>query len=706
MRCYHWGWWVPCAPIRTNKQMHMITDPYKRLEALFSAFSMPTRLVLVAIAVASCSGLGVDEQIETARQNFLAFDFIEARDGFASVLDMDQNNIEAAYGYARSLMALHDFENAVPAFEFALELAPSDPRIREGLLYTLYWGGIFKGRRDWLDRAIEIGEETILAFPNRVSPYESVEGTVRELNASDRWLHILNELAASAEGASALPINQSPVFRIHHLKAQLATAQSSGDKEAVTMIENELREALAASSPDENEAAPGPGDRYFLAIGHELLKDADAKQRWLTRLDETPEGRRMGARQVYYALYIEFSKSREASVEERMAIIERWKQRFEPEWDTDYISYYSEALSQEFPLLVDEAHRQRDEAGQASDEILDRIVETGNCLIRLETMSGTVSAYSRSAQTLIDLDARPDEALRFADEAIGALNERRPGLIYPGVRSDAVDRTSKSWIASFERLRGLALVKLGRETEAEAALRKAVDMAPRSDRFAALGEFLATHGAGQEAYEMLVAALAHNAEDERLNTTTRTRVREAAANAGGRIGIGTEGLETALEAARAQVAEAAKRRFVEDRLDRAPPDFNLVDTEGGQWRLSDLHGRVVILNYWATWCSPCLQELPHYRDLVDEYASADDVVFLAITTDTDHSGVREFLERNDYSFTVLYDEGSATDFRVNGIPAHFILGPEGRIQYMSEGFPGAAQYSEEMRARIEALRTV
>ena len=97
-------------------------------------------------------------------------------------------------------------------------------------------------------------------------------------------------------------------------------------------------------------------------------------------------------------------------------------------------------------------------------------------------------------------------------------------------------------------------------------------------------------------------------------------------------------------------------------------------------------------------------ELPHFQQLVNSYESDDDVVFLAITTDVDRSEVRSFLNENDFDFPVLFDEGSATDFGVNGVPAHFILGPEGRIQYATFGFSGAERYTEEMTLRIGALR--
>ena len=643
-----------------------------------------------------------------ARQDFVAFDFLGARDGFAEALDRDPDNAEAAYGYARVLMVLNQYEDAIPAFEFALELAPDDPRVYEGYLNSLVWGGRLRGRRDWLDRAIEAGHEAIRAFPDRVEPYESVEDAVGELNRPGRWLQILGTLATDVEGPSAFSIDQSLVFHIHHVKARLMAARSSGDDEAAAMIENELRHELEAASAAEDEATepgapPNLGRQYFLAVGFDLLGDSEAQRSWLTRLDETPEGRLMGGSMVHFDVhYSSFFESRDAPLEERLEVTERWKERFQPSWETGDVSMYSVAQNLEQSLLISEARRQRDEDGEVSMELLDRIVDSSRDLIRLETWGGT-REYSQIARTLIEHDVRLDEALNFADEAIIALEERRPGLLYPGVRPDAIERTSENWIATFERLRGLALAGLDRYEEAEAAHRRAIVNATRSDRLAALAELLAAQGSDDEAYRTFVAALGHNAVDERLGSDS-VRIRELAATVASRVSREEVALDADVEAARAEAADAARKHLVDDRLDREAPDFILTDTEGKEWRLSDLKGKVVVLNYWATWCGPCRQEFPHYRDLVDSYAPAEDVEFLAITTDVDHSETRGFLEENNYSFTVLFDEGSATDFHVTGIPAHFVLGPEGRIQYATSGFSDPERYNREMRLFIEALR--
>ncbi|MCY4675255.1 MAG: redoxin domain-containing protein [Bacteroidetes bacterium] len=675
------------------------------------SYALRLLLALVAISIMSCSesGPSVEEQLQIARQDYEAFDFLAARDGFGEALNQDSDNAEAAYGHARVLMELNQYEDAITAFELALSLAPNNPHVHEGYLNTLVWGGKLRGRRDWLDRTIELGQETIRSFPDRVEPYESVEDAVGELNQSERWLRILDALVMRSEGASAYRINHSQVFRIHHIRARLLAARSSGDANAVATIEGELRHELEVAGAAEDGVAEADmetklGRQYFLAFGYELLDDADEQRKWLNRLDETPEGREMNGAMIHFDVYyMDHFVSRDSSFEQRLEIIERWKQRFLPTWETGDVSAFRVALSEEQSILEDEAIRQNEESGQVDEDLLDRLVSNGHDLVRLETWSGA-SAYRWTTELLIDLNVRYEVALAFADEAIAGLKENRAGLIYPGVSLDEINRTRENWIASMERLRGLVLVGLDRHAEAEEIFRQLVANAPRSDRLAALGELLAEQGSNEEAYEILVAALGHDAQDERLRNSA-DRIRQLVEEIALALNHDEVRLDAEIDSIRIEVADAARQHLTEDRLDRVAPDFNLTDTEGNQWRLSELRGKVVVLNYWATWCGPCRQEFPHYSSMVDSYASTDDVVFLAITTDDDHGLTREFLRENDYRFTVLFDEGSATDFHVNGIPAHFILGPEGRIQYATSGFPGAEKYNEEMRLRIDALRT-
>lgn len=683
---------------------------FLRRPSASESYALRLFLALVAVSIMSCSesGPSVEEQLQIARQDYEAFDFLAARDGFEEALNQDPDNAGAAYGHARVLMELNQYEDAIAAFELALSLAPNNPRVYEGYLYTLVWGGKLRNRRDWLDRTIEFGQETIRSFPDRVEPYESVEDAVGELNQSERWLRILDELAMTSEGASAYRISQSQVFRIHHIGTRLRAARSLGDTNAVATIEGELRHELEVAGAAEDGVADSDtetqlGRQYFLAFGHKMLGDDDEQRKWLFRLDETSEGREMNGQMIYVDVhYTDHWASRDSSFEQQLEIIERWKQRFLPTWETGDKSAFRFALSLEQSILENEASRQNEESGQVDEGLLDRVVSVGQDLVRLDTWDGA-RAYRRIIQFLIDLNVRHEVALAAANEAIAGLEENRAGLIYPGVSLDGVNRARENWITSMQRLRGLVLIELDRHAEAEEILRQVAANAPRSDLLAALGELLAEQGSNEEAYEILVAALGHNAQDERLRSNA-DRIREIVEEIALALNRDEGRLDAEIDSVRIEVADAARQRLIDNRLDEVAPDFNLTDTEGNQWRLSELQGKVVVLNYWATWCGPCRQEFPHYSSMVDSYASADDVVFLAITTDNDHSLTREFLTENNYRFTVLFDEGSATDFKVNGIPAHFILGPEGRIQYATSGFPGAERYNEEMRLRIDALR--
>jgi len=122
------------------------------------------------------------------------------------------------------------------------------------------------------------------------------------------------------------------------------------------------------------------------------------------------------------------------------------------------------------------------------------------------------------------------------------------------------------------------------------------------------------------------------------------------------------------------------------RLNEPAPDFSLKATDGRTVRLSSFKGKVVILNFWATWCGPCNLELPHLQEFYDKHKEHKDVALLTISTDENRALVEPFLRRKGYSFPVLYDDGLRTPFKVRGIPTTFIIDPSGRIRVRMVGF--------------------
>lgn len=95
------------------------------------------------------------------------------------------------------------------------------------------------------------------------------------------------------------------------------------------------------------------------------------------------------------------------------------------------------------------------------------------------------------------------------------------------------------------------------------------------------------------------------------------------------------------------------------------PDFSLDNLDGDEVSLSDLRGKVVVISFWATWCGPCLQELPHMQTIADE--NSEDVVVLAITTDGPDtlSEVRNVVRRNRWTMPILLDQDGSVMAQLN-----------------------------------------
>ena len=124
------------------------------------------------------------------------------------------------------------------------------------------------------------------------------------------------------------------------------------------------------------------------------------------------------------------------------------------------------------------------------------------------------------------------------------------------------------------------------------------------------------------------------------------------------------------------------------------PDFKLLDMEGNEVKLSDFKGKTVILDFWATWCGPCLQSFPVMQKAVEKYSENPDVKFLFINTwervEEKKQNAEEFLQRTKYPFHVLLDDENEVvgKYGVRGIPTKFIIDGSGKIRFQSVGFSG------------------
>jgi peroxiredoxin len=118
------------------------------------------------------------------------------------------------------------------------------------------------------------------------------------------------------------------------------------------------------------------------------------------------------------------------------------------------------------------------------------------------------------------------------------------------------------------------------------------------------------------------------------------------------------------------------------RGDQVAADFDLESLDGGRVSLASLRGKVVFLNFWATWCAPCRDEMPSMQSLHDEFNGRGDFVMLAVSQDErGRDAVKPFIEKNGFRFQVLLDpEGRLADsYGLRGVPETFIIDRAGRI---------------------------
>jgi len=127
-----------------------------------------------------------------------------------------------------------------------------------------------------------------------------------------------------------------------------------------------------------------------------------------------------------------------------------------------------------------------------------------------------------------------------------------------------------------------------------------------------------------------------------------------------------------------QFADAMKQLQADDTM-RQNIEFTLSDLQGKVWRLQDLRGKVVLVNFWATWCPPCRKEMPDIQALYDKYKDQG-LVVLAIS-DEDAAKVQPFITEKKIGYTVLLDPGGKLNeaFRIQGIPKTFVYDREGKL---------------------------
>lgn len=290
-------------------------------------------------------------------------------------------------------------------------------------------------------------------------------------------------------------------------------------------------------------------------------------------------------------------------------------------------------------------------------------------ILRALEREGPSQSRSRG-QILEELDRSLARAMMFEARATGNL----------GKTDEAITLATKAWdrYASAEAAREIArwLVRSGRELEA-------------IDRYA-------------EAFTLndTASTAADRARDRAMMGELWRKLKNTDA------GLGDVILRAYDRTAELMTRRAAMRR--ENDPNAAATDvmqFVVPGLGGEKLQLASLKGKVVIMDFWATWCGPCRVQHPLYEKVKAKFASNPDVVFLSMNTDEDQAAVKPFLDANNWSNKVYFEGGLSEFLRVSSIPTTIIINKQGRVVNRMNGFV-PERFVDMLTERIEeALRT-
>jgi len=226
----------------------------------------------------------------------------------------------------------------------------------------------------------------------------------------------------------------------------------------------------------------------------------------------------------------------------------------------------------------------------------------------------------------------------------------------------------------------------GRNKEAAAVLEEAARRLDHSTIRMHLGEAYRALGEWQKAGEALARAAMFEGDDAKTS-------REILEKLGQEGKVDAKALLAAAQAVRNKEVEEEKkereRALLKNRLEENSPEFSITDFDGKKLDNSKLKSTVTVIDFWASWCAPCKEELPIYQTLFEKY-KGDQVNFLAISVDRYKEEAEAFMKDEKYDFPVSHDPPPKTEvaskFEIEGIPTLVVIGPCGRINWIHQGF--------------------
>ena len=322
---------------------------------------------------------------------------------------------------------------------------------------------------------------------------------------------------------------------------------------------------------------------------------------------------------------------------------------------------------------------------------------------RRETAEDGLAAYLADYQAemlmlqadkklLLQPDA--DERAEILDEQLGEGARRLPDEEFEGRLCDVL-------VAEMDSMFKSAWVKIW--LDAETGLLRRIESVPRPDWLPA--EEPEDGDSPEYARAMRDVKIVYAVLDQQVNEPIADDAFVFVPPEGATEDVVTpeeEQAEEIAETGRAIEKETGLSRF--ELSGQAAPDFELPLLAGGTLKLSEQKGKVVIIDFWATWCGPCVRALPEMKKLAEAYAENPDVVVVGFSTDDEKNRdkVEKLVAKNKLAYPIGLGPAEAKDaFKVSGIPCIVVVGKDGIVQGRRVGF--SSKLEKDLKRAVDAL---
>jgi thiol-disulfide isomerase/thioredoxin len=231
---------------------------------------------------------------------------------------------------------------------------------------------------------------------------------------------------------------------------------------------------------------------------------------------------------------------------------------------------------------------------------------------------------------------------------------------------------------------------LGNPAKAMELSRRSFDVSPSADAAREAGYWYDQTSDPANAVNWL--ALAFTIGDPRVTDADRARDRERLGEIyrkwkGAEAGLGDIVL-AAWDRSREVVAQhrLELKQYDPNMQASDPMDFTITGVDGSKLKLASLRGKVIVMDFWATWCGPCRVQHPLYDKVMEQFRDRGDVVFLSVDTDEDRSIVPTFLSANKWTNKAYYEDGLSILLRVSSIPTTLVFDGRGELSSRMTGF--------------------